>query len=190
MKSVLRIGGVLSAFGVVMAAPGLAFADTTAEAGWAKMTQCASIADDKARHSCTDDALRDAGLLESKVSEKRKTFGLQNPAPAPVAAPPVATGAAAAGTATAAGTVAAPAPKSPPPKKQREQVEVTLAKVAQAGDKLVLTTTDGAVWHQVESGAVRQPPKQGETMKIETRSLGGFMCQPSRYVSFRCYRSK
>ena len=54
----------------------------------------------------------------------------------------------------------------------------------------LVTTTDGAVWNQVESDAIRQIPKQGETMKIEARSLGGFMCQPSKYVSFRCYRSK
>jgi hypothetical protein len=33
-------------------------------------------------------------------------------------------------------------------------------------------------------------PRQGDTMKIEARSLGGFMCEPSKYVSFRCYRSK
>jgi len=27
-------------------------------------------------------------------------------------------------------------------------------------------------------------------MTIEARSLGGFMCEPSKYVSFRCYRSR
>jgi hypothetical protein len=133
------------------------------------MTQCAAIGDDKARHTCTDEALREAGLLteETKATTKRQAFGLQKPAPLAAAA--------------------APAPK----KEQAEHLEVTLAKVEQGGDgKLVLTTSDGAVWHQVESGAVSQKPKQGETMRIEARSLGGYLCAPAKYVSFRCYRSK
>ncbi len=175
MKQVIRIGGIASALCIVAIAHGEA--TSSAEAGWARMTQCAAIGDDKARHTCTDDALREAGLLteETKATAKRKAFGLQNPEPlATASAPPMAAPAASAG----------PAPKS-------ENLEVTLAKVDHSGDgKLVLTTTDGAVWHQVESDAVRQIPKQGEVMKIEARSLGGFMCQPSKYVSFRCYRSK
>jgi hypothetical protein len=146
------------------------------------MTRCAAIADTRARHVCTDDALREAGLLtdETKAAVKRKTFGLQKPSE-PIAA------AAAATRAPASAASSAPEPKKDPV----EHLEVKLAKVEQGGDgKLVLTTTDGAVWHQVESGAVRQIPKEGATMKIETRSLGGFMCEPGKYVSFRCYRSK
>ncbi len=174
MRNGIRIPGILCALGIAMCAPGFALGESAAEAGWAKMTQCAAIADDKARHACTDEALRDAGLLEAKATVKRKAFGLQKPAP--IAASPA-----------AEAVAASPSSK----KNDTEEVEVTLAKVEQGGDgKLVLTTSDGAVWHQVESGVVRQTPKQGETMKIEMRSLGGFMCQPSKYVSFRCYRSK
>ena len=175
MRNGIRIPGILCALGVATCAPGFALAESAADAGWAKMTQCAAIADDKARHACTDDALRDAGLLEAKATVKRKAFGLQKPASIAASAPAEAV------------TASPPLPK----KSDTEEVEVTLAKVEQGGDgKLVLTTSDGAVWHQVESGVVRQPLKQGETMKIETKSLGGFMCRPSKYVSFRCYRSK
>src|SRR5262249_43147208 len=142
----------------------------------AKMTQCAAIKDDNARHACTDDTLRDAGLLEPKAAAERKAFGLQKPAPSPLTAPVAPAN---------HGSAAAPA------KKENERVEVRLAKVEQGGDgKLVLTTADGAVWRQVESGGVRQAPKAGQTMQIEARSFGGFMCEPSQYVAFRCYRSK
>ena len=185
MKRGICIGGMAAALGFFAT---LAHGETTAEAGWARMTQCAAIGDDKARHTCTDEALREAGLLteETKATAKRKAFGLQKPAPlaaaaAPPASPPV----------SANAPSSAPAPASAPKKEQAEHLEVTLAKVEQGGDgKLVLTTSDGAVWHQVESGAVSQTPKQGGTMRIEARSLGGYMCAPSKYVSFRCYRSK
>ena len=189
MKRVIRFGGIASAFCIVTLAqvPAVALGESAGEAGWAKMAQCATIGDDKARHTCTDDALREAGLLtdETKATAKRKAFGLQKPTPLAAAAAPPAPAAAPA----PASAAASPAPQ--PKQDQSEHLEVTLAKVEHAGDgKLVLTTTDGAVWHQVESDAVRQVPKQGEVMKIVARSLGGFMCQPSKYVSFRCFRSK
>jgi hypothetical protein len=148
--------------------PGIALSQdaSTAEAGWAKMQKCATIAEDKARHACTDQTLREAGLLTEAT--QRKAFGLQKPEPAPAAEG-----------------------SSPKNKNKNENLEVTLAKVEQAGDgKLVLTTTDGAVWRQVESVTVRPMPAQGGAMTIESRSLGGFMCEPSKYVSFRCYRSR
>src|SRR4051812_10894342 len=91
MKHVIRLGGVVSALCFVALAHGEGA--STAEAGWAKMARCAAIGDDKARHTCTDNALRDAGLLseETKATAKRKAFGLQKPATlAEAAAPPAA----------------------------------------------------------------------------------------------------
>ena len=204
---VRRTGGISFILSVGVCASAVAWADSTADAGWAKMTQCATITDDNARHTCTDGALRDAGLLESTQATKRKAFGLQKAAPSPLTAPAPAsavvsasapatnptgaTGSAAAAAASAGSAQPARSAAAAPPKNEREQVEVTLAKVVQGGDgKLTLITSDGAVWHQVESGQLRQVPKQGDTMMIEAKTLGGFMCQPSKYVSFRCYRSK
>jgi hypothetical protein len=183
MKLGIRIVGIASVLSVVAMAHGEG--TTTPEGLWAKMAQCSTLGEDKTRHTCTDNALREAGMLteETRASAKRKSFGLQKPEPLVAAAAAPAAPAPAASTAPSA----APAPK----KETKEHLEVTLAKVEQGGDgKLVLTTADGAVWHQVESGALAQLPKQGEAMKIEARSLGGFMCQPSKYVSFRCYRSR
>lgn len=158
----------IAALAILTCLPAIALsqdASTTAEAGWAKMAKCAAIADDRARHTCTDETLRAAGLLTEAT--QRKSFGLQKPEP-----------------------VAAAQNSPPKSKNEKENLEVTLAKVEKRGDgKLVLTTTDGAVWHQVESATVSPVPAQGQTMTIEARSLGGFMCEPSKYVSFRCYRS-
>lgn len=179
MKHVIRLGGIVSAICIVSMAQGQT--PSAAEAGWAKMARCATIGDDKSRHACTDKALREAGLLTdaTKAAEKRKNFGLQKPEPIAAAA------------AAARPPDSAAASTAQPKKNDKEHLDVTLAKVEQGGDgKLMLTTTDGAVWHQVESGVVRQIPKEGATMKIEARSLGGFMCEPSKYVSFRCYRSR
>jgi len=69
------------------------------------------------------------------------------------------------------------------------ELEVTLATVKEGGDgKLVLTTTDGAVWRQVESEPVRPTPAQGQTMTITKGSLGSYLCKPGKWVGFRCAR--
>lgn len=137
---------------------------SSAEAGWAAITKCAAIKDADARHTCSDDVLRNAGLLpatETKAVKERQSFGLQRPAPREA------------------------------PKEADEATEVTLASVEQGGDgKLVLTTTEGAVWHQVESDSIRPVPSQGQTMKIAKTSFGGFMCEPVKRVAFRCFRAR
>jgi hypothetical protein len=69
-------------------------------------------------------------------------------------------------------------------------LQVTLRRVDQADGKLLLTTTDGAIWTQVESTDVWPVPTGGQTMTIERGSFGGFFCEPSKYVSFRCFRAK
>jgi hypothetical protein len=153
----------------LVAGPALGEEISGADAGWAAMKRCAAITEDKARHACTDETLRNAGLLSSvtqspkaveKHVEKQKDFGL----------PP------------------APAPKPSP---GESKLQVTLANVEQRGDgKLVLTTTDGAVWRQVESEDIRPMPAQGQTMTIARKSLGGFMCESANRVAFRCYRSR
>jgi hypothetical protein len=129
------------------------------------MTKCAAIADDVGRHRCSDEVLRGAGLLAPH-------FGLEtSPAHAP----------------QPAAQAAAPEAK----RRSDDQVEVTLATVSPGADgKLVLTTTDGAVWRQVESNAVRPTPAQGQIMTIERTSFGGFMCKAGKWVAFRCYRAR
>lgn len=206
MKNMIRIGGMASALCFVALAHGQG--PSISDVAWAKMVKCAAIADDNARHSCTDDVFHEAGLItdETKAAAKRQSFGLQKkPEPiaaaaaavqAPAAAATSTTSAAApvstAATAPAGVTASTPAPTMAKKEKaSAEELEVTLAKVEKGGDgKFTLTTTDGAVWHQVETSGVTATPKQGQTMKIEAKSLGGYLCSPSKYLSFRCYRSK
>jgi hypothetical protein len=144
-------------------------------AHWDAIKKCAVITNDRARHSCTDDVMRDAGLLAAPVAksveqpkaleqpkavDRRKDFGL-TPAP----------------------------PPKPTPDEQR--LEVTLASVEQGPDgKLILTTNDGAVWHQVESDAIRPMPAKGQTLKVSQTSFGGFLCEAAKRVAFRCFRSR
>jgi hypothetical protein len=77
------------------------------------------------------------------------------------------------------------------PQKDDNQHEVTLAAVEQGGDgKLVLTTTDGAIWRHAERIVIFPLPQQGQTIAITKTSFGGFMCKPTKWVAFRCYRAR
>jgi len=168
------------------------------DAAWSAITLCARIAKDSDRHACLDDALRKAGLMRA------------HPTAAPV--PAAGTAPAAVAAAAPAAEAAAPAPQAPgsaspaqskqshadfglQPKTFREPavartLQVTLSKVDQADGKLILTTTEGAIWKQVESTDVWPVPTGGQTMTIARGSFGGFFCEPSKYVSFRCFRAK
>ena len=168
------------------------------DAAWSAITLCARIAKDTDRHDCLDDALRNAGLMPA------------HPTAAPVPAAGTAPGAAAAPAAAAgAATPAARAPDSASPARSKQSradfglqpktsretgvartLKVTLSQVDQADGKLLLTTTEGAIWKQVESTKVWPVPTEGQTMTIERGSFGGFFCEPSKYVSFRCFRAK
>jgi hypothetical protein len=172
--------------------------DAGAGSGWAAIEKCAALAQDEARHACMDQVLRRAGLLGQPAAAPRLPPPAASAPPVPTAAP----AAPAAADASPGGAgAAALRPEHPgdfglqkPPRetsKPREagRLDVTLASVDQGGDgKLVLTTTDGAVWLQVESDPVRLPPSRGQTMVIERTLFGGFMCKAGRWVSFRCRR--
>ena len=70
-----------------------------------------------------------------------------------------------------------------------DRVVVTLAHVVLGGDgKLELTTQEGAVWKEVEDIPIRPTPRAGQAMAIRKTALGGFMCMPGKWRSFRCYR--
>src|SRR5262245_55863038 len=113
-------------------APGLVLGEdiSSAAAGWAAIKQCAAIANDEARHTCTDETLRNAGLLGrvqpkaaagEKLAESDKS--VESPKPA-------------ADTRKQFGLQPPPAPKPTP---SEARLEVTLANVAQSGDgKLIL----------------------------------------------------
>lgn len=107
-------------------------------------------------------------------------------------APSASSASSAASTATASST---PAPSevasgvAPPP--APSTVEVELARVSTTHDeKLILTTTDGAVWRQIEGVAVRPVPAAGDRITIRRASLGSYLCEVRKNVGFRCSRTK
>jgi hypothetical protein len=169
------------------------------DAAWSAITLCARIAKDSDRHVCLDDALRNAGLMPAHSTA----------AAVPAAGTAPAAGAVAPAAAAGAAAPAAQAPDTASPAQSKESradfglqpktfretgvartLKVTLRQVDQADGKLLLTTTEGAIWKQVESSDVWPVPTGGQTMTIEQGAFGGFFCEPSKYVSFRCFRAK
>lgn len=197
-----------------------------AEQGWSSIARCAKEETERARHTCVDGVLRDAGLLtpEMHAQQQRRAFGLDEkaaraaPAPAstPMPAAPASgtSGAAPASvagpaSATTSASSAAPASAAPPaasakspsapapaaataPPAQPDRLEVELAKVEKALDgRLVVTTTDGAVWLQTESVEMPQPPMKGDHMTIRKGSMGGYRCSvTSTHLTYRCVRNR
>lgn len=142
------------------------------ESNWEAIKKCAAIQDDETRHECSDDVLRNAGLMPPREVARRKSFGLQHPAARET--PPVPTNT-----------------SEPPAPGVDDRLQVSLASVKEGRDgKLTLTTTDGAIWRQVESEPIRPTPTQGQTMTISKGSLGSYLCQPTKWTAFRCARAR
>jgi hypothetical protein len=160
-----------------------------ASSSWADMAKCGAIANDAERHACTDEVLRKAGMMaseEARSREHRKSFGMDLPrfripaAHKQVSAPAV----------KSAEASPPPAPVAPAPSEDPDKVTVTVEKVVQRGDgKFVFTTTEGAVWRQVESDAIMPRPRDGQMMTVMRTTLGGYMCMLSKWSSFRCTRA-
>ena len=183
--------GAVAAIALIPLTP--ASAQASAEARWGAVSRCATIASDATRLACVDRVFREAGMgpsAEARSAERRRGFGLETAKPVPVQRPvPVAKPAPAAIAATAPRPAAKAAKAPAPPPERDDRVMVTLARVAEGGDRrLLLTTSEGAVWRQTESEPVRPMPEAGDMMEVRRTSLGGFMCKVGKYASFRCAR--
>ncbi len=148
-----------------------------AAANWKAMTKCAAIADDDARHECSDKVLHNAGLLksaETAASEAHKTAPSEP---------------------RKAANLATPEPRSrsvdersrDKESDKREPFHVTLTKAEEAGNgKLFLTDTNGTVWRQLFSDSEIPRPKAGQSMKVRENVFGGYICRIGNWPSFRC----
>jgi hypothetical protein len=177
-----------------------------AEKGWSAIARCAQEDTERARHTCLDRVLREAGLLteEMHARQQRNAFGLEAPQEAlnrraaeraPAAAPPTSATPPTSPAAPNAATPPAPAARPPvasAPPPQPDQLEVELAKVEKAvNGRLFVTTTEGAVWLQSESVDMPQPPVAGDRMTIRKGSLGGYRCSiASTHLTYRCARNR
>lgn len=165
-----------------LAGPAMGAATVDPEAGWAAVAGCAQQVTERARHSCVDQVLRDAGLLTPQMSEQqqRRAFGFDNAAP-PAAAAPVP-------------PAPAPAPAAPASarKADPDRMEAQIAAVATSADggKLVITTSEGAVWRQTEALKVLPPPQAGDQLNIRKGALGSYLCRIGSSASWRCTRSR
>ncbi|MEJ0038031.1 MAG: hypothetical protein WDO68_18470 [Gammaproteobacteria bacterium] len=88
-----------------------------AEQGWSSIARCAQEDSERARHTCLDRVLRDAGLLtpEMHAQQQRREFGLEDKAvravpPAPAGAASTASTAAASSTGTGVSATSAKSP--------------------------------------------------------------------------------
>ena len=179
----------LAAVLVLSLAPALraqAPAAMDAEQGWSAVGRCAAISNERARHDCLDDVLRNAGLLtrQAEATERRRQFGATAPAapPAPSAAP-----AAPASAPASASVPAAAAPRV----EAVDRLEAAIATIVKGADgKLVLTTTEGAVWRQTDSDTIPRLPAAGEIVRIRKASFSSFLCELPSHHTFRCTRTK
>jgi hypothetical protein len=169
------------------------------QAKWDAITQCAPLVEDGARHACLDDVLRKSGLMPdpARGAASRQRLGSAAPAPAAAVAPVTAAAVAASAVvapAAVAAPVAAPATAVAPPSAKHapdDLIQVTLAGVKRAGDgTLVLDTTEGAVWRQIEAAALHPEPVAGDTLTIQHTIFGGYMCQSKKWIVFRCVRAR
>ena len=178
-----------------------------AEKGWSSIASCAQEDSERARHTCVDNVLREAGLLtnEMHAKQQRRAFGLDDkpartpprePVPAPTppmaAATPPATSTTPPAAASSSTVAPAATPAAAAPPAQPDRLEVELAKVEKAvNGNVFVTTTDGAVWLQTESVEMPQPPVAGDRMAIRKGSMGGYRCSvASTHLTYRCARSR
>jgi hypothetical protein len=181
----MSVACLVAALAAVSAAP--AEDSSSVQAKWDAIAKCAPLVDDGVRHACLDEVLRKSGLMPdaARAAASRQGFGL--PAPVAAARAVVAPAVAASPVAAPVTAVAAPSAKHAP----QDLIQVTLAGVKRGGDgALILNTTEGAVWRQIEATALHPEPVAGDTLTIERTVFGGYMCQSKKWIVFRCVRTR
>jgi hypothetical protein len=207
MRKFLAVEGAVAAlaFCVVtgVAAPSARAQASNSADNWEAMTKCAAIADADARHDCSDDVLREAGLLGAAPVESSRPRTVSSAPGASEPGPSSSRSSTRREPASPAPSSPAPAPKAtadvrkdfgidtpPPSDDESNRIEVTLTQVEKAGDgKLIVTTSEGAVWRQLFTDAMMQNPKVGESMRVRKNALGGYMCRIGKWPSFKCKRT-
>ncbi|MET0290801.1 MAG: hypothetical protein ABW136_00460 [Steroidobacteraceae bacterium] len=154
--------GAASLLGVVSAVAAAA-APETPEARWNAVAACGSRNDERQRHACVDDVLRQAGVLNAEQDrrDERQRFGRE------------------------------PAPPPPPKIDEPDRLGAKLTDIAEGRNGfLTLTTDDGTVWRQTEAREDAQRPKAGQTLNIRKALSGTYLCQIENRAVFRCTRSR
>lgn len=154
---------------------------------WSAMTTCATIANNDARHACSDDVLRAAGLL--KTAEVAAPVESAEPVETvETAVPELAQTRQAANLTTPEREAFLPTEQpAAAAAKDIDRVDFTLKTVTKAGNgKLTLTTTDGVVWRQLYSESMLLKPRAGAVMTVRKRAMGAYQCRIGKGRAFRC----
>jgi len=148
---------------------------------WAQVAACAAERSSESRHACVDSVLRAAGALDAATETRvnRENFGrVDRSAPPPVTAPAV-----------AANAVVAARPDAIEPPAAVEGISTHVASARIGGNRRILVTTaEGAVWHQVDTDVIRRLPRPGEAFEVREGALGSFRCTANGTTTFRCER--
>ncbi len=85
----------------------------------------------------------------------------------------------------------AQAPPAAAEEESQDRVTVKLDQVALIPplNRLLMVTTEGAVWLQTDSETVSPTPKPGASMTIIHGKINGYFCQFDRLNKVRCRRS-
>lgn len=132
------------------------------EARWNAVVACAARPDERQRHQCVDEVLRQSGVLTDAQDQRdqRQRFGRDAVTPATRTTEP-------------------------------ESLAFELAAVSESRDgRLTFTTRDGTVWRQTESREFAQTPRAGQTLTVHRGLLGNFLCDIDGRSAFRCSRSR
>jgi len=161
---------------------------------WDTLVRCAKMPNDSASLACFRAAMRAAGYgpkPEEVAAEKKRVFGLAIPEVRlqrrAAQQEGVQTGAQAAGPGASESAAA-----SAPAQTDEDRVTVELSEVAltQPLNRLLLFTTDGALWAQTDNTTLTHLPKAGQSMEIQRGVIGGYLCKVDKWTKVRCERRR
>ncbi len=157
---------------------------------WESLIPCAQKADAAEGFRCYQAAMRAAGYSPNPATvaaDRRKTFGLSLPSFHGHKAEPGAEAKSA--RAERHGSAAAPAPAAEETDENR--VSVTLERVALMPplNRLLIVTSEGAIWEQTDNETVAPLPKPGQQMTVLKGAIDGFFCQFDKRTRVRCRRT-
>ena len=151
---------------------------------WDALIPCAQKGDPAEGFRCYQAAMRAAGYApnpEIAATERRRKFGL----------PALSLGSHKADSRARRDLVQAQAPATAPEEEAQDRVTVKLDQVALIPplNRLLMVTTDGAVWQQTDNETVSPTPRPGASMTIVHGRINGYFCQFDRLNKVRCTRT-
>ena len=154
---------------------------------WDSLIPCAQKADPAEGFRCYQAAMRAAGYAPNPqvvAADRRRTFGLALPKLGG-RKHEAASEAQAAKQQPGASQAASPAPEP------EDRVTVTLDQVAlmPPANRLLMVTTEGAVWLQTDNETVAPMPRSGQTMSVIHGNIDGYFCRFDKRTQVRCKRT-